>query len=1225
MAKDIKCTCGHSWNKSDSSKKDMYVCHMCGNSNVPKAQVGYKLGKSEDEVRQAVLKKAAEVFAGKKKPYKLPENIEQIEGSDRNVCISGVCGILSDAGFIPNDYYTNTSFAEKASGLGFGSPQTDINILKPGDVFQHLVDANEQGNRYPTHAEIFKGWNDKGEAEFYDYYDFYNWPVSKSSGIRTYDRSELEQRLSRKAKNDQSDTQAQFFSLAGGQNKVTKQFPYNLPENELKDYFEKTHEANTTFSAPAPTIDKNSPLYYSSGEDVRQGTREGLADMFNNKELDKQLKRELKITDQDLQKIKPLIYGVVGQESQFNNPRSTTGGLKYMFENMFNPKGKSLGPGQIKLKSITPSVRESFGITKGSDLQDLKNTYVGLADIISKSANITDKYVSQETHPDLVDKDRFERALYFLNSPGKVRKSDKQNYDKSMKSNSILTNFSEQAMMDAVGRANETKLSMDPGSYPAKVLDRAKELNKTINFEDTSILPEVVVTAKKKKEDGGWLSKFEQGGMVLEQKGDNYGKKPNPNDVTVSTGPGYVGSGYDVQGRDYSPAWGGQFQMGGSLPGAVGFTYARTAGSAPSNGKYAKKTKASAQNGKEMKFYQEGLDFKPNSIAQDGGAIVDPMGQWAHPGEVTIIPSTDITMEGVDYPVLGISDTGDQQMMYPGEDYQFDGDYVTEYPMMKQGGWLSKYQKGGRLSVPTLTDSNPTKGLSISTGVKSGTINPTSKNISQKEAKQIEEKNKLNEYLTNRAEIATAEKPRSLASKTWAILTNPVTAAQYVIAGRGLPEHFDRGPLNPVEHAVNAVNPMSFINAVADTPEAGYNFVKDPSLETAVRLGGDLLQAVPLVRGYVGSANSIGKDLGPIVSQAIKTFKNTSDIPSFGKRLRNAVYSGSAARELPGDMVHHSYFRMTPEEVTAKIASEKAGAPAGAMLGDLNMSINSTPLYFTNATRDASTFTPVRLGNMQHTNFLGWRGKRVEDAIPTEIKQKYSNELLDFKNSQLEWEKKIKNAAPEDRNELIREKLMYEEDNNPIGKMLEYARTSEPDSYEQFVKNYKPEMDRPIERLNTATGLNFPMSRITTDSYGPGFYETPSAVSIKDPNTRIKRILNYTGKNALKAFNEESGLEALSKFNPADIRPANKLKKERINRSNADYDSRVRETEELDLTDEERVDMLNYYLRIRNNQISEINRVGAKRLLERQRAADAPRNYNNGTELKNGGWLTKYK
>jgi hypothetical protein len=697
MAKDIKCTCGHSWNKSDSSKKDMYVCHICGNNNVTKAQVGYKFGKSEDEVRQAVLKRAAQVFAGNKKPYKLPESIEKIEGSGRNVCISGVCGILSDAGFIPNDYYTNTSFAEKASGLGFGNPQTDMSLLKPGDVFQHLVDTNEQGNRYPTHAEIFKGWNDKGEAEFYDYYDFYNWPVSKSSGIRTYDRSELEQRLSRKAKNDQSDIQAQFFSLAGGQNKAIKQFPYNLPENELKNYFEKTHAANTTFSAPAPTIDKNSPLYYSSGEDVRQGTREGLADMFNNKELDSQLKRELKITDQDLQKIKPLIYGVVGQESQFNNPRSTTGGLKYMFENMFSPKGKSLGPGQIKLKSITPSVKEAFGITKGSDLQDLKNTYVGLADIISKSANITDKYVSQETHPDLVDKDRFERALYFLNSPSKVRRSDKQNYDNSLQSNSVLTNFSEQAMMDAVDRANKTKLSMDPGSYPAKVLDRSKELKTNINFEDTSILPEVMVTStKKKKENGGWLNKFEQGGMVLEQqRDDNYGKKPNPNDVQVSVGPDFVGLGYNIKGRNYSPAWGGQFAMGGSLPGSVGFTYARVAGSAPSNGKYAKKTKASAQNGQEMKFYQEGLDFTPKTISKNGSVIKDDMGQWAHPGEITEIGSNNITMQGVDYPVLGISDTGDTQMMYPDQDYKFDGNKVIEYPMMKEGGWLSKYQDGG--------------------------------------------------------------------------------------------------------------------------------------------------------------------------------------------------------------------------------------------------------------------------------------------------------------------------------------------------------------------------------------------------------------------------------------------------------------------------------------------------------------------------------------------------
>lgn len=189
-----------------------------------------------------------------------------------------------------------------------------------------------------------------------------------------------------------------------------------------------------------------------------------------------------------------------------------------------------------------------------------------------------------------------------------------------------------------------------------------------------------------------WLDKYEQGGLVLKKKTkDNFGKKFNPNDVQASVGPGFVGDGYNTKGRNYSPAWGGQFAMGGSIPGSVGFTYARVAGSAPANGKYTKKTKASAQNGKEMKFYQEGLDWKPKSISKNG-AVIDPMGQWAHPGEVTVIPGNDITMKGVDYPVLGVSNTGDEQMMYPEEDYKFDGDYVTEYPMMKKGGWLNKYK-----------------------------------------------------------------------------------------------------------------------------------------------------------------------------------------------------------------------------------------------------------------------------------------------------------------------------------------------------------------------------------------------------------------------------------------------------------------------------------------------------------------------------------------------------
>jgi len=443
----------------------------------------------------------------------------------------------------------------------------------------------------------------------------------------------------------------------------------------------------------------------------------------------------------------------------------------------------------------------------------------------------------------------------------------------------------------------------------------------------------------------GWLEKYAEGGRMQEHQ-ENY------NDNTTSYPPGFVGVGYNTKGRNYSPAWGGQFQMGGkltfleptssklpigyanipsnvpsselaqsiggedgepafliptfkyghpledasaefrktgehlggpfktwqeadewernvrnpyvekgqdiptplrrwgkdiamggSIPGSVGFTYARTQGAAPSNGPYAKKTKASAQNGtihkkylpekvenwqepkyveglnseghygysngvinydpnseveninnpwwlehekyhhlqtlsgrnpKErrqqevdnqvnemiksnpglqfipksklisgskpnekgqksfvgagdriyenpstlegearlyedyissggksifpkqenggMTYYQNGLDWKPKMISKNGSVIEDDMGQWAHPGEITKINSNQITMKGVDYPVLGISDAGDRQMMYPDQEYTFKGRTVTEYPQKKKnGGWLDKY------------------------------------------------------------------------------------------------------------------------------------------------------------------------------------------------------------------------------------------------------------------------------------------------------------------------------------------------------------------------------------------------------------------------------------------------------------------------------------------------------------------------------------------------------
>jgi hypothetical protein len=168
--------------------------------------------------------------------------------------------------------------------------------------------------------------------------------------------------------------------------------------------------------------------------------------------------------------------------------------------------------------------------------------------------------------------------------------------------------------------------------------------------------------------DGGWLSKY--------------------NDIPEAQN-GIEGTmgGLTDKGFNYNGAWGGTMAMGGSIPGAVGFTYARTQSPAPSNGPYAKKTKASAQNGMEMKYWQEGLDWKPKSISRDGSVIKDNRGYWNPDnwGEVVEIDSPDITMKGVDQDLIGISDEGDVKYMTPGKNYKFKGKKVKEYPVGKNG------------------------------------------------------------------------------------------------------------------------------------------------------------------------------------------------------------------------------------------------------------------------------------------------------------------------------------------------------------------------------------------------------------------------------------------------------------------------------------------------------------------------------------------------------------
>lgn len=84
-------------------------------------------------------------------------------------------------------------------------------------------------------------------------------------------------------------------------------------------------------------------------------------------------------------------------------------------------------------------------------------------------------------------------------------------------------------------------------------------------------------------------------------------------------------------------------------------------------------------------MFQNVSSFVDNPIMQKGGIIENDFGQWAFPGSITKINSNVITMKDVNYPVLGVSDTGDTKLMMPNKDYNFKGNTVTEYPQVSEG------------------------------------------------------------------------------------------------------------------------------------------------------------------------------------------------------------------------------------------------------------------------------------------------------------------------------------------------------------------------------------------------------------------------------------------------------------------------------------------------------------------------------------------------------------
>jgi hypothetical protein len=392
-------------------------------------------------------------------------------------------------------------------------------------------------------------------------------------------------------------------------------------------------------------------------------------------------------------------------------------------------------------------------------------------------------------------------------------------------------------------------------------------------------------------------------------------------------------------------------------------------------------------------------------------------------------------------------------------------------------------------------------------------------------AKQVLAKRAADQAFRDRqGYIRQAEAPRSVASKAWAIATNPMTAFAYKAQGKDIPDNFERGPKNSLDIAVNMVNPFSYVNEAKEFGKGvgniAYKGVTDPFslngmdfLNTAMHGVG----AIPFVAESVQGANLLSKGL----RGATTAYKGTAGMTSKLGRVKNAANAGAIELGyIKGDINGHSYFNIPADEVSKMMTQEMVSLPKGAYSFDGNMSKNSAPLFWTQAARSPKGFTAVNPGTTQSLNWSGTMGKRVSNALPKNIESIMPDApryIQDLEN-RIDLLKKIGNPYS------LQKAAKLEKEGISPQIISDLPYTSQVDynvkkSFGEFLNNYKTTLDNPIIEVNRKTGLGFPMTKVLDKNVGnnaSAFYEQPSIYMVKgNPLSRVPKIVGeYAGKRA---------------------------------------------------------------------------------------------------------------
>jgi len=523
-----------------------------------------------------------------------------------NNCINGVCGLNRKAGLVYNAPTDNDRFlsGEKfAQAVAKGDEdyyQVSGNF-QPGD---HLQYRHKEGSS--SHNKIIYDVqaDDKGQK----IYKVIDNAGGKDMRSRDYTEAELKELVEKGG---------------GGYDKVNIYRPgYNLD----KPLLDKEREAKTSPEARAALAERKNIQEWDASHNPGFDYSIRPESEFYNKQPEG-MKKFVEFANDDakvtalakkLNVGKDIIhdqllntFGELGQENKWEDPWiGGTLGIESTIEKIFSPKNWSIGPGQIKYKTLDPELKKQFGINRPKDLHDMDKVIP-----LMTAINVKNKKWMENQGDELSTK--------LVGNPGTSADEIKYGVDRWVP-------YAYQGLPNDPVAAVRKRAEANANEYRMSKKDREDYISNYIN----------------KNVDPEKLKTFDEGSYA-----NSVYKKIDENLSRTMPAQNYE-------------------QYNELMPVTV-------------------KSKKKMQNGGEMAFYQNGLDFKPKSISKNGSVIKDDRGQWAHPGEITEIGSNNITMQGVDYPVLGVSDTGHTQMMQPGQDYKFDGEKVTEYPMAQDGRNIS--------------------------------------------------------------------------------------------------------------------------------------------------------------------------------------------------------------------------------------------------------------------------------------------------------------------------------------------------------------------------------------------------------------------------------------------------------------------------------------------------------------------------------------------------------